>query len=244
MTEQPAMTVQQKKFTGNSSVLKLYREMVAEDSSLPAWLYYELNLFLFGGLPGLPGFALRSLLYPCLFKNCSKRPAIGKGAVLRNLKKVSAGKKFLMDDYSVLDARGKDAEISIGDHVSLGRNSALVAKDGIISLADGVNIGSNCRLATQSAITVEESVLIAAYAYIGPGNHQWEDSDKPLISQEMENLGGVTIREHAWIGARATVLDGVTVGRKAIVGAHSLVKEDVPDGAIVVGTPAKIVGQR
>ena len=91
-------------------------------------------------------------------------------------------------------------------------------------------------------LKLEKSTLIAAYAYIGPGNHQIGDEDTPLISQEMENKGGVEIGEYAWIGTRATILDGVKIGARAIVGAHSLVKDDVPEGAIVVGTPAKVIG--
>ena len=51
----------------------------------------------------------------------------------------------------------------------------------------------------------------------------------------------VRIGSNSWIGTRATILDGVTIGQNAIVGAHSLVKDDVPDGAVVAGTPAKIL---
>ncbi|MDE6726916.1 MAG: galactoside O-acetyltransferase, partial [Oscillospiraceae bacterium] len=45
----------------------------------------------------------------------------------------------------------------------------------------------------------------------------------------------------AWIGAGATILPGVTVGKYAIVGAASVVTHDVPDYAVVVGNPAKLI---
>jgi acetyltransferase-like isoleucine patch superfamily enzyme len=60
----------------------------------------------------------------------------------------------------------------------------------------------------------------------------------------MEIKGGVSIGSHAWLGARVTIMDGVKIGEHAVVGAHSFVKDDVPDYAVVVGAPAKIVASR
>lgn len=240
----PAMTPQQSMMTGNSG-LSMYRELaVGADASLAAFLYYECCQLFLAGLGGLPGFGLRALCYPLMFKNCGKRPAIGRNVLVRNPARIALGKKNLIDDQAVLDARGKDASITLGDFVSIGRFTTLAAKGGHITLGNGVNIGSYCRVATQSKVTIGESVLIAAYAYIGPGNHQQGDDDTPLIAREMEIRGGVTIGAHAWIGARATILDGVTIGERAIVGAHSLVKDDVPADCIAVGSPAKILRRR
>ena len=49
------------------------------------------------------------------------------------------------------------------------------------------------------------------------------------------------IREYAWVGAGATILPGVCIGRHAIVGAGSVVTKDVPDYAVAVGNPAKVI---
>lgn len=51
----------------------------------------------------------------------------------------------------------------------------------------------------------------------------------------------VTIGNHVWIGAGATVLKGVTIGDNAIVGAGSVVTKDVPANCIVAGNPAKVI---
>ena len=160
---------------------------------------------------------------------------------MRNPARISIGKGVLIDDYAALDARGDGATIGIGNHVSIGRYSSLVSKGAHVILEDGVNIGSYCRLATQSSLHIGESTLIAAYAYIGPGNHQSGNDEVPLISREMDIRGGVSIGKRCWIGARATILDGVSIGDGSIVGAHSLVRESVPAGVIVAGVPAKIV---
>ena len=51
----------------------------------------------------------------------------------------------------------------------------------------------------------------------------------------------VLVKQGAWIGAGATILPGVTVGKNAIVGAASVVTHDVPDYAVVVGNPARVI---
>jgi acetyltransferase-like isoleucine patch superfamily enzyme len=140
--------------------------------------------------------------------------------------------------------RGDDASITIKDRVSIGRLSTIAAKHGHITLGDGCNIGSYCRIATQSRVDIGESVLIGAYCYVGPGNHTGGGEETPLIEQPMDIKGGVSIGSHAWLGARVTIMDGVRIGAHAVVGAHSFVKDDVPDYAVVVGTPARIVGSR
>lgn len=52
----------------------------------------------------------------------------------------------------------------------------------------------------------------------------------------------ITINEDVWVGTNATILAGGNLGRGCIVGACSLVTKPVPPYALVVGSPAKIVG--
>ncbi|MBN8548819.1 MAG: acyltransferase [Deltaproteobacteria bacterium] len=244
MTASPSMSPQQAKLTDSQvSGFALYKNFVVGRASLAFFAYYELVTLLFSGLPGLLGFAARSLSYPCLFKRCGKRPAFGRGVVLRGPQSISLGAKNLVDDYAVLDVRGEGAEIVSGDFVSIGRFSTIAAKGGQILLGNAVNVGSYCRIATQSKVEIGESVLVAAYCYIGSGNHQVGDDSTPLIEREMEIKGGVKIGAHAWIGAHSTILDGVTIGERAIIGAHSLVKESIPADCVAVGSPAKVIKQ-
>lgn len=53
-----------------------------------------------------------------------------------------------------------------------------------------------------------------------------------------------TIGDGAVIGANAVLVGGITIGRRAMVGANSVVLSDVPDGAVVMGSPARRVGTR
>jgi acetyltransferase-like isoleucine patch superfamily enzyme len=239
----PAMTPQQEEFTSarNSSRLELYKKLAVGNKNYAFLAYYEIALLLSGNLPGLLGLGARSIFYPHLFKFCGKKVAFGKNLVLRNSSQITLGSNILFDDFAALDVRGDNAGIAIEDFVTVGRFTTLAAKHGHIKLSKGVNIGSYCRIATNSKVEIGESTLVAAYSYIGPGNHTQSNEDAPLITQPMDIKGGVKIGSNAWIGARATILDGVTIGDKAIVGAHSLVKDDVPPGCVVAGSPAKII---
>lgn len=240
--EIPAMTPQQAEFAApKGSALAKYKELAVGKESLLFLAWYELLTIAAANLPGLLGLGLRSLLYPTMLGSCGRRPAIGRGVIVRNPKNISLGSQVIIDDYAAIDVRGDNGKIEIADFTSIGRFSTVAAKGGAINLGQGTNIGSYCRIATQSKITFGQSVLVAAYCYIGPGNHQEGDESTPLIAREMEIKGGVEIGDHAWIGAHSTILDGVRIGKRAIVGAHSLVREDVPDGAVVAGVPARII---
>lgn len=242
MTSAPAMTPQQAALSDvRRSGISMYREMAVGKSGFGFFVVNEVVQTLFANIGGVLGFAIRSILYPMLFQRCGRRPAIGKGVLIRVPKRISIGKGVLVDEYATLDVRGDEASIEINDHVSIGRFSIIAAKHGSVVLSSGCNIGSSCRIATNSKVVIGESVLVGAYCYIGPGNHTEGDEDAPLISQPMDIRGGVEIGDHAWLGARVTVLDGVKIGKHAIIGAHALVTEDVPDWGVAVGVPARVV---
>lgn len=117
----------------------------------------------------------------------------------------------------------------IGDDVSIGSHSVI---EHHVRLGDGVRIHSN-------AFIPEFSVLEAG-AWVGP-NVVMTNAAYPLGARAKAELAGPVLRERAKIGANATLLPGVVIGRDALVGAGAVVVEDVPDGKVVVGNPARIV---
>ena len=89
-------------------------------------------------------------------------------------------------------------------------------------------------LMASGGIVVEDYVLIAAHAKLISNDH--DPYFRPIITCKP-----IIIKEGAWIGAGAAIMKGVTVGKYAIVGANSVVTKDVPDYAVVVGVPAKVI---
>lgn len=247
---EPAMTPQQRQLSASGlSALATYRHVMVGDASWATFAGFEAYRLFFTNMESFLGMGFRRLLLPAFLKSCGKGPIVGAGVTIRQPHRISFGKKVVLDDRAMVDVRTKpgessDAGIELGDHVYIGRGSVVAAKYGRVKLGRAVNVGFSSRISTRETIEIGESVLIASYVYIGAGNHGSSDLNVPVMEQPMETKGGVVIGDNAWIGAKATVLDGVKIGRDAIVGAHSLVREDVPERAIVAGTPAKIIRYR
>lgn len=100
------------------------------------------------------------------------------------------------------------------------------------------------------AATGETLVRIGAQVSIGPGaifvavsgpNNSPEMQSQPYVAQRLVRREAVCVEDHAWLGARVTLLPGVTVGRGAVVGAGSVVTEDAPPFSVVAGAPARVV---
>lgn len=243
MATNTSLSPTQKKYTSSPNALRLYKDLiVGEKKSYITLFVYEFLIFFANLAPSIFGVALRMIVYKFFLKSLGKRGYFGKDVEIRNPSKISIGKKALIENNVVIDARGEGAKINIGDCVLLGKGTMIIAKNADIKLEDGVNISSNCRIASQSKIHIGKSTLISAYSYIGPGNHMLKPEDgKSRIQDKMDIKGGVEIGENCWIGARATILDGVKIGNNSVVGAHSFVNKDVPENVVVAGCPAKII---
>lgn len=61
---------------------------------------------------------------------------------------------------------------------------------------------------------------------------------------DFEEYQRIDIGNDVWIGARAIIMDGVKIGNGAVIGANSVVTKNIPDYAIAVGSPAKIIKYR
>jgi virginiamycin A acetyltransferase len=108
------------------------------------------------------------------------------------------------------------------------------------SVGANVYVGAYCCLGD---IALEDDVLIGSHVSIMNGcrQHGIERLDIPVREQPGE-WPRITIGRDTWIGDRAVVM--ANVGQHCVVGAGSVVTRAVPDYAIVVGVPARIVGQR
>ena len=121
----------------------------------------------------------------------------------------------------------------IGEGSTVSNQLTVVAPQNV-KIGKSVYIMNGVLLMASGGIIIEDYALIAAHAKIISNDH--DPYYRPIITCQP-----VIIKEGAWIGAGAAIMKGVTIGKYAIVGANSVVTKDVPDYAIVVGVPAKVI---
>ena len=59
----------------------------------------------------------------------------------------------------------------------------------------------------------------------------------------LDTFGKISVGDFSYIGENCMIMSGVTIGKKCIIGGGSVVTRSVPDGVVVAGNPAKVIGQ-
>lgn len=194
-------------------------------------------------------FQLLRGLYIKPFLNKSKGILfIGKRVKLRFKNKIKFGKSVIIGDYVEINALSKNG-VSIGNNVSILKNTIIECTGVIRNIGEGLIIGDNVGIAQNCFIQVRGSVIFENNIILGPNvsifseNHIFENPELP-VSVQGESRKGVYIESGVWIGTRSVVLDGVRIGKNSIVAAGSIVNKDVPPYSIVGGVPAKVIKYR
>lgn len=127
----------------------------------------------------------------------------------------------------------------IGDNTIVGKG-AYVGSD--------VTVGKNCKI--QNYALIYEPAVLHDGVFIGPGVILTNDHFPRAVNQDMTQKSasdwkavGVEIEEGASIGAGAICVAPVKIGRWAVIAAGAVVTKDVAPFALVVGVPARQVGE-
>jgi len=119
----------------------------------------------------------------------------------------------------------------IGENCNIGQN---------VVISPNVVIGNNVKI--QNNVSVYTGVICEDDVFLGP-SCVFTNVINPRAFIERKNEYKKTIvKKGASIGANATIVCGHNIGSYAFVGAGAVVTKDVPDYALVIGTPAKVVG--
>jgi acetyltransferase-like isoleucine patch superfamily enzyme len=145
---------------------------------------------------------------------------------------------------------GPPAErLCLADEVSIYGYVRLVLGDVSADSSVGIEVGSRTiinvgsYLSGEGGLSIGQDVLIGAHAKLLSAGHAIDGGDL-VIARNAISRGRIVVEDGAWIGAGATVLEGVRIGRGAVVAAGAVVRQDVPQGMVAVGIPARIVRSR
>ena len=123
--------------------------------------------------------------------------------------------------------------LSIGKNCTFGQN---------VNIGNNVKIGNFVKI--QNNVSIYEGVELEDYVFCGPSmvftNVLIPRSEFPQKGSKFYKK--TLVKKSASIGANATIICGNTIGQYSLIGAGSVVTKDVPDFALVVGNPGKIVG--
>lgn len=108
--------------------------------------------------------------------------------------------------------------------------------------------GANCTLIDNEKITIGNKVLIAPNLQIYTAFHPILPVESTLAENTNDGkiffntcAAPVTIEDGVWTGGGVIILPGVTIGKKSIIGAGSVVTKNIPENALAIGNPCKVL---
>jgi UDP-2-acetamido-3-amino-2,3-dideoxy-glucuronate N-acetyltransferase len=116
-----------------------------------------------------------------------------------------------------------------------------------VEVQRGASIGANCKISSHTficaGVTIEDGVFVGhGVMFINDIYPSAVNADGTLQMESDWKLIETRIKKHCSLGSNCTIVGGIVVGEQAMVGAGAVVTHDVPDFAIVVGVPARVIG--
>ena len=131
----------------------------------------------------------------------------------------------------------------VGSHVTLSAGMVpgqQMVTDPVVRIGDRCLIGRGSAIVGHLSIDIGDDVFTGMNVYITDQNPGYEDLDMPIGTQ-LPSEDPVVIGADSWIGSGAVILPGARIGRHVVVGANSVVRGEIPDYSVVVGSPGRVV---
>jgi phosphonate metabolism protein (transferase hexapeptide repeat family) len=165
---------------------------------------------------------------------------------------MNANNKKILTKEPNIDLSSIIKDCSFGEFVEIGANNNIQE-----SIVDDYSYTSeNCQIIYSN---IKKFVNIASYVRVNPGQHPTQNVTQHHMQYRKEMFGfgkddldffdwrrekKVEIGHDAWIGHNVTIMGGVKIGIGAVIGSGAIVTKDIPDFAIAVGNPARVIKYR
>jgi len=123
------------------------------------------------------------------------------------------------------------SDAHIGENCNISQN---------VYIESGVLIGNGVKI--KNNVSLYDGIVIQDNAFLGPSSVFTNVINPRAFIERKDEFRKTIVKEGASIGANATIICGHSIGRYAFVGAGAVVTKDVPDFAMVYGSPAKVKG--
>lgn len=153
---------------------------------------------------------------------------------------------YYVNEHAVVDDDVKIGEGTKVWHFSHIQSGSKIGKKCVfgqnVNVGNNVTIGDFCKV--QNNVSIYEGVTLEDYVFCGPSmvftNILDPKCKYPQVGAQFYIK--TLVKEGASIGANATIVCGHTLGKHCMIGAGSVVTKDVPDYALVIGNPGRVVG--
>jgi len=155
------------------------------------------------------------------------------------------GKKVFIESPDIIEG---EEYISLENNVYIGSMCWLLAykQDNInpvLQIGIDSTVGRFSHIVVLRSVLIEKNVAIADKVYISDNLHGTNDLNIPIKNQPVDFKGEVVIGEGCWIGENVSII-GAKIGKNSIIAAGSVVSGTIPDYSIVMGNPARVIGNR
>jgi acetyltransferase-like isoleucine patch superfamily enzyme len=131
----------------------------------------------------------------------------------------------------------------------------VIAEEASVRIGNWCFVGPGAKIWTMAGITIGDRVFISHGVQVFDNNsHSLSAAERHARFRELRTVGRhlqpemvvrrpIHIGDDVWIGFNCAIMKGVTVGRGAVIGAGSVITHDVDPYTVVVGNPARVVGE-
>ena len=138
---------------------------------------------------------------------------------------------------------GRHATLRIGRWSWIGHGSKIRVHEGEVSIGAKTVMGQDCTISAYQHVSIGRECIIADRVMLIDFDHGVTEVERPIRLQGIYKRD-VRVGHNVWVGYGACILRGVSVGDNSVIGTSSVVTKQVPENAVVAGTPARVIRMR